>query len=224
MPNWHTSCNKRGQAYPPLREESAMSSTYPTQISRSRLGFHYYPDTLHYRASDLFTWLPELKAMGAGWLTLVAPPNYAIPEPFLHGLLAAGIEPILHFNLPLCHQTHDDTLGLLFRAYAGWGVRYVVLFDRPNQRNAWPISAWAQSDLVERFLDIFLPIANAALQAGLIPVFPPLEPGGDYWDTAFLRLALEGLERRGQEELLQELHLSAYAWADERPLEWGAGG
>jgi hypothetical protein len=73
-----------------------MSSITPTQTNRSRLGFHYYPDTLHYRASDLYTWLPELKAMGAGWLTLVAPPNYAIPEPFLHGLLAAGIEPILH--------------------------------------------------------------------------------------------------------------------------------
>jgi hypothetical protein len=203
---------------------SNLTTPCPAQTNRSRLGFHYFPDTLHYRASDLATWLPELMALGAGWLTLVAPPNYAIPEPFLHGLLVAGIEPILHFHLPLCHQAHDDTLGLLFRAYAGWGVRYVVLFDRPNQRDAWPASAWAQSDLVERFLDIFLPVANSALQAGLTPVFPPLEPGGDYWDTAFLRLALEGIERRGQAELLEKLHLSAYAWADERPLEWGAGG
>ena len=204
-----------------------MSSTtipYPTQSSRSRLGFHYFPDTLHYRASDLCTWLPELKAMGAGWLTLVAPLQYAIPEPFLHGIQGAGIEPILHFHLPLSHQAHDDTLGLLFRAYAGWGVRYVALFDRPNQRNAWPVSAWAQSDLVERFLDIFLPVANAAMQAGLVPVFPPLEPGGDYWDTAFLRASLDGLVRRGQDALLESLHLSAYAWADQRPLEWGAGG
>jgi hypothetical protein len=210
-----------------LREESAMSSTHipcPTQTSRSRLGFHYFPDTLHYRASDLYTWLPELKAMGTGWLTLVAPLQYAIPEPFLHGLQGAGIEPILHFRLPLSHQAHDDTLGLLFRAYAGWGVRYVALFDRPNQRSSWPVSAWAQSDLVERFLDIFLPVANAALEAGLVPIFPPLEPGGDYWDTAFLRAALEGLARRGMDTLLESLHLSAYAWADEHALEWGVGG
>jgi hypothetical protein len=203
---------------------SSTTTPYPTQTSRSRLGFHYFPDTLHYRASDLYTWLPELKAMGAGWLTLAAPLQYAIPEPFLHGLQGAGIEPILHFRLPLSHQAHNDTLGLLFRTYASWGIRYVALFDRPNQRSAWPVSAWAQSDLVERFLDIFLPVASAALQAGLIPVFPPLEPGGDYWDTAFLRAALEGLARRGQDELLDSLHLSAYAWADERPLEWGAGG
>jgi len=203
---------------------SSTTTPYPTQISRSRVGFHYFPDTLHYRASDMYIWLPELKAMGAGWLTLVAPLQYAIPEPFLHGLQGAGIEPILHFRLPLSHQAHDDTLGLLFRAYASWGVRYVALFDRPNQRSAWPVSAWAQSDLVERFLDIFLPVANAALQAGLVPIFPPLEPGGDYWDTAFLRAALEGLARRGQDALLESLHLSAYAWADERPLEWGAGG
>ena len=66
----------------------------------------------------------------------------------------------------------------------------MVLFDRPNLRANWPAAAWAQSNLVERFLDVFQPLALAAVQAGLIPVFPPLEPGGDYWDTAFLRSCL----------------------------------
>lgn len=200
------------------------TNPHPFESDRSRLGFHYFPDTVHYRESDLRTWLPELKKMGAAWLTLCAPPDRAIPEIFLRGLMRDGIEPILHFHMPLSHQFQDGTLGLLFRAYASWGVRYTVLFDRPNQRSAWPASTWAQSDLVERFLDIFLPVANAALQAGLTPVFPPLEPGGDYWDTAFLRAALQGMERRDQAELLEAIHLSAYAWVDEHPLEWGEGG
>jgi len=185
---------------------------------------HYYPDALHYRECDLKTWLPELKAMGVAWLTLLAPPDRAIPEPFLQGLLQAGIEPILHFRMPCSHQYHEDTLGLLFKVYAAWGLHYVVLFDRPNQRDSWPASAWAQSDLVERFLDIFLPLANQALQAGIIPIFPPLEPGGDYWDTSFLQASLQGMQRRGQSALLEALHLGAYAWTDGTSLDWGAGG
>jgi len=199
-------------------------------LTRSRLGMHYYPDSLHYRESDLLTWLPELKGLGAAWLTLQAPPDRAIPEPFIKGLIKAKIEPILHFLLPLTHDFDYSALNLLFDVYARWGIRYVILFDRPNQQEAWPASAWAQSDLVERFLDIFLPVANQALQAGLAPVFPPLEPGGDYWDTSFLQAALQGIQRRqsrhstGEVNLLDALHLSAYAWADGHPLDWGAGG
>jgi hypothetical protein len=62
------------------------------------------------------------------------------------------------------------------------------------------------------------------LDEGLVPVFPPLEPGGDYWDLSFLQSALRGLQRRGQNRLLDQLALGAYAWAGNRSLEWGAGG
>ena len=41
---------------------------------------------------------------------------------------------------------------------------------------------------------------------------PPLEPGGSYWDTAFLRTALTTLQRRKPELVRGGLALSAYAW------------
>ncbi len=69
-----------------------------SQKKVSRIGFHYYPDTLHYRVGDLETWLPELQGMGAGWLTLLAPMERAIPETFISGLMNGGIQPILHFH------------------------------------------------------------------------------------------------------------------------------
>ena len=189
-----------------------------------RLGFHYYPDTFHYRQSDLTTWLPVLQALRASWLTLIAPENRAIPEYFLNGLLSNGIEPILHHHLPLdCPPTPQD-LQPLFQAYARWGVRYVALFDRPNQRVAWPSSTWAQTQLVERFLDIYLPLAETAQQAGLIPVFPPLEPGGDFWDTAFIRLAAQSLRRRKYKQIPNPWVLSCYAKASNHSLDWGVGG
>jgi hypothetical protein len=189
-----------------------------------RLGFHYFPDTYHYRQSDLTVWLPVLQALGASWLTLVAPANRAIPEFFLSGLLSNGIEPILHHHLSLDTPPSPHDLMPLFQAYARWGVRYVALFDRPNRRAAWSQSAWAQQHLVERFLDIYLPLAETAQQAGIIPVFPPLEPGGDFWDTAFIRLAAQSLRRRKYDQLPNPWVLSCYAWASNRPLDWGAGG
>lgn len=192
--------------------------------SSNRLGFHYFPDTHHYTDRDLHTWLPELKAFQAGWLTLIAPPDRAIPEPFLSGLIQAGIQPVLHFHLPLASPPPTGELQLLFEMYARWGVKYIAIFDRPNARSAWPTASWAQTDLVERFLDAYIPLAEAILMAGLTPVFPPLEPGGDYWDTSFLWTALKSLQRRGHSRLLESLALSAYAWVDGLPLEWGAGG
>lgn len=200
-----------------------MEST-PTPLNNTRLGFHYFPDTLHYRESDLHTWLPELKALGASWLVCQAPADRAIPEPFLTGLIQAGIEPVLHLNLSLSAPADFDFLQLLFETYARWDIHYIILFDRPNERTSWAPSDWSQEDLVERFLDRYIPMANLALHEGLLAVFPPLEPGGSYWDTSFLRTALQSLERRGQKEILDHIVLSAYAWNCDHPLHWGAGG
>jgi hypothetical protein len=190
----------------------------------ARLGFHYFPDTLHYREQDLQTWAVELTRLGAAWLTLLAPVERAIPELFLSGMLQAGIKPVLHFPLSAGEQVDPDALRPLFSSYVRWGVRYAAFFDRPNLRQAWPGAIWSQSDLVERFLDRFIPLAQAALQEGLAPLFPPLEPGGDYWDLAFLRLALRGLARRNCSELLDVLGLGLSAWKGEHSLDWGAGG
>ncbi len=195
-----------------------------TPTPDTRIGFHYFPDTLHYRENDLRAWLPELRALGASWLVLVAPPDRAIPEPFLRGVMDAGIEPVLHFSLPLRAAPAPEEMRLLFDTYAQWGVQYAVLFDRPNRRRAWSARDWAQNELVERFIDIYLPLAEGSLSAGLVPVFPPLEPGGDYWDTAFLRTALRSIQRRGHQGLLSRLVLGAYGLADNRPLGWGSGG
>lgn len=200
-----------------------MNALSPTQPPK-RMGFHYYPDYDHYRTVDLNLWLPRLQKLKVGWLTLLAPSNRAIPEPFLRGLVQAGIQPVIHFPCPQMRPPNPETLQLLLSAYADWGVRYVVLFDRPNLRRAWPKNRWTQQDLVERFLDLYLPLAELIIQAGMVPVFPPLEPGGDYWDTAFLRVGLNALSRRAHPELLNTLVLGAYACSGDRPISWGAGG
>lgn len=204
-------------------EKSNPPSILPALPTR-RLGFHYFPDTLHYRQADLELWVPQLTSLGASWIVLQAPATRSIPEYFIRGVRQAGIEPILHFDLPLASRQAQEEVLTLFDSYAHWGVRYVVLFDCPNLRSAWPASAWTQAELVEQFLDRFLPLAERASIAGLTPVFPPLAPGGDYWDLAFLKAALLSMQRRGKQKLLENLVLSCEALAGNRILDWGAGG
>jgi hypothetical protein len=193
-------------------------------VSNNRLGIHYYHDTQHYREKDLEVWLPELRMMGVSWLTLLAPSQRAIPENFLNPIQSAGIQPILQIPLTLSEPVQSADFRILLAAYARWGLRYVVLFDRPNSQAAWSTGLWTQLDLIERFLDVYLPLAEIAMQEGLTPIFPPLEPGGDYWDLAFLRGALRGIQRRGKHQLLETLVLGVYALAGNRPLDWGEGG
>jgi hypothetical protein len=199
-------------------------TNFPQPLSNTRIGFHYFPDTVHYRESDLHAWLPELRSLGASWVILSASIDRAIPEFFISGLAQAGIEPVLHFQFSPDELIHTEEMSLFFSSYAKWGVHYVTFFDRPNSRRSWSPASWAQEELVERFVDRFIPLANAAVQAGLTPVFPPLEPGGDYWDTAFLSTALTSLQRRKQTTLLENLALAAYGWTGEHSLRWGTGG
>ncbi len=189
-----------------------------------KVGFHYRMDSDHYSEKDLATWLPRLKDLGASWMVLNAPTNRAIPEGFINALKAEKIEPVLHFRITPLELPSVEEMILLFDNYQRWGVKYLILFDRPNQQESWGSEAWAQSGLTERFLDIFLPLAEAAVAVGLVPVFPPLEPGGDFWDTTFLRGALDGIKRRASKPLQGRIILSAYTGLSGRDLSWGGGG
>ncbi len=201
-----------------------MKSYRESSIKTRQAGIHYIPDIHHYRQKDLDTWLPHLKDLKINWLVLEAPPDWAVPEYFIEGLVAENIQPILRLNYSLGDPPRPADISPVWEAYAHWGIKHLILFDRPNNRTAWPSSGWARQDLVERFLDRFIPLASLALVKSLIPVFPALEPGGDYWDTTFLQSSLQGLRNRRQEELLQNMMLAVYAHTRSHHLNWGAHG
>ncbi len=193
-------------------------------LKTNRIGFHYFPDSEHFREDDLALWIPRLKSLDCSWLTLFAPCERAIPENFITCLISHDITPILHLILPYDPPPDAESIKVLIESYSKWGVRFAVIFDQPNNRSSWLASAWSRSDLVERFLDRFIPIADISLANGITPIFPPLSPGGDYWDTSFLRYSLLGLQRRKSERILDELVIGAYARARDKSLEWGRGG
>lgn len=200
------------------------SVSQKSSISTNRIGFHYFPDTTHYSEKELNYWLPEFQALHASWLVLQADRSRAVPENYIRNLLQYSISPVIQVNLDLRQLSSPEELRPVINAYSHWGVKHVQFFARPNDSSSWSASSWAQQDLVDRFLDIYLPYALMTLENGMQPVFPPLKPGGSYWDTAFLRTALEAMHRRKLTHLLSKLILSAYACTQGHPLDWGAGG
>ena len=188
-----------------------------------RLGFHYYHDQQHYTQADIDRWLPIFQSLQTNWLTLSGSCSQAIPEFFLRELIEADIKPIIHLEASI-DELNVRSLRPLFASYADCGINHIVLHDRPNMRAQWDPSSWSRGDLVERFLDHLIPLLEFQTDYGLKPIFPPLEPGGDYWDTAFLRTALGSLQRRGKGDLLQNLTLGLYQWSYGKSLDWGTGG
>ncbi|MEJ2011881.1 MAG: hypothetical protein P8X64_06600 [Anaerolineales bacterium] len=187
------------------------------------LGFYYRPDDLHYSQADLHHWLGVLRNLQIHWLVLRGSLERAVPREFIQGLQLAGVEPFIH--VPLDLQSLDlQCIESQLANYAEWNIRYTVFGDRPNQRGMWKPSEWARGGLVDQFIDKFLPVWTAQARFGFRPVFPALEPGGDYWDTAFLQSCLKSLQRRGRSDLFQTMILATYAWTYDRPLDWGIGG
>lgn len=194
------------------------------ELVTQRVGFHYFPDTAHYTNKDLSTWVPVLNQLKVGWLVLISESTRAIPEQFITGLLNAGITPLVHIPLPLPNSPSANDMKAILAAYARWGVKQIIFFDRPNEMTSWSAAGWVQQNLVERFIDRFLPLAAAAAQAGITPIFPPLQPVGSYWDLTFLKQSLQSMKRRGYSGLIQQMGLSSYAYTYNHELEYGSGG
>lgn len=189
----------------------------------NRLGFHYFADTTHYRSHDLDLWQTELRAIDARWLVLQSSPHSAIPEEFISGLLDAHIQPIVQFSMKVNSNVRPEDLYLLLKQYARWGVKYVIFFDQPNCKSAWESETWFKGDLVERFYDRYLPFSRLAQGIGLTPVFPPLQPGGDYWDMSFLKKTFALADEKHSTDFITNLHMAVSAQSFSHDLSWGKG-
>lgn len=187
------------------------------------LGIHYFPDEVHFREKDLELWIPELKALDFRWLVLSGSLSRAIPEIFLKGLTEAGIEPLLLLDRePISNP--KDVFPSILRSYNRAGVRFIAPFPAPNLSSSWPAGDMQGSSPINRFLEIFTPMAETILAEGMTPVFPTVDPNGGYWGLAFLEGCLSGLVRNGRNDLARKMALAVNFSSYNRPLDWGAGG
>lgn len=201
-----------------------MFDSYPRPTRNSRIGFHYFPDDRHFAPHELERWLPVLRRMGATWLTLRATIARPVPRPFLRGLLEAGVEPVVVIEHEPSLRLERAALEAQATHYAGAGLRYLTLLCEPNVERRWSAEVWQRPELVPRIMRVLLPALERFAEAGLWPLLPPLRPGGEYWDLAFLDSMLEILAEKGSPALMARLGLCIHNVAWNRPLAWGTGG
>ncbi len=211
-----------------LARIQAMMKTYRKgfEMTKSTLdfGFNYFTSPEYYVKKAIHAWLPVLRGLGASVIVFESSFDRAIPEDVFLCACEHHLKPVVHFTseLPLARKLNE--VAFLMEVYAKWGVREVIFGKKPNMKQSWPIAGWHYESLVDHFLDRFIPLATQAVRIGLVPIAPPLQPGGDYWDTAFLELFLSGLKRRQVLGVLQDLTLASYGYTFGKPLDWGRGG
>ena len=189
-----------------------------------KIGFRYFSSQEYLLDRHVQTWFQSMQKWGASAVIIPAKFDLVIPEDIFESAKNYGLEPIIHFNntLPSARVFNDCIFFL--DMYKKWGVKYVILGDKPNNKSSWPMAQWHDETLADRFLERFIPLADYAVRIGLQPIMAPLQPGGDYWDCAFLELILSGLKQRKMAHILDTLILASFGYTFSKPLSWGAGG
>ncbi|HPG20510.1 MAG TPA: hypothetical protein PLG58_07960 [Flexilinea sp.] len=206
-------------------EGQTMQGNFIANSNRfSHLGFHYYNDIDHYDEASLDFWLPKLKAAGTRWIVLFIPERAEIPEIFLTRLINAGIEPIINLQLSLSNPPNPELFRQRTAYYQHCGVHLIHFFSRPNMKSSWSVSDWQRPNLVEHFITVFCGLAEICIANKIIPVFPVLTPGGDYWDIPFLKESLRILRDHYAQSILPNMVFSADAGFQEHSIDWGKGG
>ena len=196
---------------------------YPRPKGDTGVGFHWFPDHYHYEKRYFDTFVPELKAMGASWLLVLSDGVNTIPDWFLRGLIEQDIEPIIRVYTRFVTFIDQAALRRACKHYASLGVHYVHVFNEPNLKLEW--AEWNPERLPARFMDYLIPCLETMYSVeGIIPVFTPLAPGGDYWDTSFLKEALAILNQKGKKYLYDKMAIGIHNYGFNKPLTFGKGG
>ena len=196
---------------------------YPRPKRDTGIGFHWFPDRYHYERRYFDTFVPELKAMGASWLVVLSDGLNPVPEWFLRGLIEQDIEPVIRVYTQFVAFIDQSGLRQVCKHYASLGVHYVHVFNEPNLKMEW--AQWNADRLPVRFMDYLIPCLETMYSVeGIIPVFTPLSPAGDYWDTSFLKEALAVINQRGKKYLYDKMAVGIHNYAFNKPLNYGKGG
>jgi hypothetical protein len=189
-----------------------------------KIGFTYFTSPKFQINRHAKHWLSFLRKIGASTVIFESDSNTAIPEDLFIISGEQGLEPIVHLTAELPVARKFNEISFILDVYAKWGVKSIILGDQPNTKKAWPSAGWHYENLVDHFLDRFIPLANHVVKQDMLPVLSPLMPGGDYWDTAFVESILNGLRQRRMDVILEKLILSSYGFTFNKPLTWGSGG
>jgi hypothetical protein len=187
---------------------------YPHPDGDNGRGMHWIPTTSQSTdAIDRF--VGEAKRMGVKWVTFLNDgANIGQNDYLVKKLVGAGIEPIMRLWTPTIQPIQGDVEGMV-RHYVDLGVHYFQPYNEPNLNDEQPDGKVS----VDRYLDNWIPTAQAIIRGGGLPGFGSMAPGGDMDDQEFLTQAVAGLKDRGQLGLLNKGWLSMHNYTHNHPIE-----
>jgi hypothetical protein len=182
-------------------------------------GMHWIPTAKQPRdVVDRF--VAEAQRMGVKWITFlndgakIGENDYLVDK-----LVSAGIEPVMRLYSEKLQPIKGD-IEAMVRHYTVKGVHYFQPHNEPNLNVEQPDGVVS----VDRYLDAWIPAAEAIVRGGGLPGFGSLAPGGDMDDQQFLGEALQGLRERGKLGLLDRAWLSMHNYTLNQPVEERADG
>lgn len=188
---------------------------FPRPAGDNGRGMHWIPTTRQDPAI-VDRYVQELKDMKIKWVVFLN------EDTDLHGneylvskLVDAGILPVMRIYTPNGAPIRGD-IKKLVEHFLPRGVSYYQLYNEPN------LSAEneGRAPNVAGYLDKWIPAAKAVAEAGGLPGFGALAPGGELDDLQFLRAALDEIVRRGEVAVLDRAWLSMHNYLFNRPLEY----
>lgn len=188
-------------------------NAYPHPNGDNGRGLHWIPTTSQSPdAVDRF--VAEAQRMGVKWVTFLNNgANVGDNDYLVNKLVSAGIEPIMRLWTPTLEPIQGDVEAMV-RHYVAEGVHYFQPYNEPNLNDEQPDGKVS----VDRYLDNWIPAAQAIIRGGGLPGFGSMAPGGDMDDQQFLTQALAGLNARGQLGLLDKGWLSMHNYTHNHPI------
>jgi len=174
---------------------------------------HWIPTTKQ-SPGTVDRFVAEAQRMGVKWVTFLNDGATTADNDYLVSkLVGAGIEPIMRVYSPTIAPLTGDIEGMV-RHYKAMGVSYFQPFNEPNLNCENPDGRVS----VDRYLDVWVPAAQAIVRGGGLPGFGSMAPGGDYDDQKFLQASLDGLKSRGQLGALDNSWLSMHNYTWNHPI------
>jgi len=153
-----------------------------------RFGVHT-PSNYYWVPSNLIEWCDDAKRHGVGAVTVWANDKHQVD--FCKALIDHGIEVIYR---PGQNLIPSQFIGGIYEAYRDVGVRYCQFYNEPNLSAEWQDDRKINPEF---FAENWAGKCKALKSIGMIPVVPPLSPGGNFWHPDFFHRMMNWWKNQG---------------------------
>lgn len=188
---------------------------YPRPPQDNGRGMHWIP-TIRSDKQTVDRFVRELVDMKMKWAVILNDDtNIGDNDYLVQQLVANGIMPVMRVYTPNGRPIAGD-LEALVRHYKPMGVHYYQLYNEPNLNS----ENEGQPPDVNRYVDLWTSAAREVIEAGGLPGFASLAPGGNFDDVEFFKRSLDRVKELGETALFDKAWIGLHNYTLNHPLDY----